>query len=92
MAQKQAKTIKNLKKTAKKNFNSFLFMCFYWEEKISLIKKACFMLIFLNLKSKARHLFLGVASSLSGGTANCPDFQIVPISSLVPIYQNHSSK
>ena len=27
-----------------------------------------------------------------GGTANCPDFHIVPISSLVPIYQNHFSK
>ena len=27
-----------------------------------------------------------------GGTAYCPHFQIVPISSLVPIYQNHSSK
>jgi hypothetical protein len=29
------------------------------EEKISLIKKACFMLNFLNLKSKASHLFFG---------------------------------
>ena len=28
----------------------------------------------------------------NGGTAYCPHFQIVPISSLVPIYQNHSSK
>ena len=31
-------------------------------------------------------------SQYDGGTAYCPDFQIVPISSLVPIYQNHSSK
>jgi hypothetical protein len=35
------------------------------KEKISLIKIACFMLNFLNLKSKASHLFGGVASSLS---------------------------
>ena len=35
------------------------------EEKMSLIKKACFMLNFLNLKSKPIHLFWGVASSLS---------------------------
>ena len=35
------------------------------EEKISIIKIACFTLNFLNLKSKARHLFFWVASSLS---------------------------
>ena len=35
------------------------------EGKMSVIKIACFMLIFLNLKSKPRHLFWGVASSLS---------------------------
>ena len=35
----------------------FYIRTFIGEENISLIKKACFMLIFLNLKSKAIHLF-----------------------------------
>ena len=35
------------------------------EEKISLIKKTCFMLKFLNLKSFPSYLFFVVASSLS---------------------------
>ena len=33
-----------------------------------------------------------ILAYFEGGTANCPDFHIVPISSLVPIYQNHFSK
>jgi hypothetical protein len=56
---------KNLKKSAKKNFNFFLFRRFYAGGKNFTNKKACFILNFLNLKSKAIHLFLGVASSLS---------------------------
>ena len=49
-------------KPCRKSQKKTLFLCmhFYTERKI-----ACFMLNFLNLKSKARHLFLGVASSLS---------------------------
>ena len=47
-------------KSREKNFK-FLFMHFYWGGKNFI----CFMLIFLNLKSKASHLFFWVASSLS---------------------------
>ena len=62
---KSAKTSKNLKKTAKKTSIFFCVYAFTREEKNSIIKIACFMLDFLNLKSKARHLFFWVASSLS---------------------------
>jgi hypothetical protein len=56
-ALKQAKTLKNLKKQQKKNF--FCLGAFMREGKMSVIKITCFMLNFLNLKSKPRHLFLG---------------------------------
>ena len=59
-ALKRPKTLKNLEKQQKK---CFLFL-FTQEEKISFIKKACFMLSFLNLRSKPSHL---VAFSLSHG-------------------------
>ena len=50
---KQANSLKNLKKTS-------IFFClvtFTWEGKISLIKKAGFMLFFLNLKLKPIRFF-----------------------------------
>ena len=56
---KRVKTLKNLKKTSKENFNFFCVGAFTREGKISLIKIACFMLNFLNLKSKPRPHFLG---------------------------------
>jgi len=59
MALKQAKTLKNLINIAKRNFNSFCLGAFTGEENFLLIKKACLKLNFLNLKSKARHLFFG---------------------------------
>ena len=62
---KWAKTLKSLKKQRKKNFKKFFIGAFMREEQILLVKKACFMLIFLNLKSKASKLFFWVASSLS---------------------------
>ena len=40
----------------------FCVCAFTWEEKISIIKIAYFMQNVLNLKSKARHLFFGLAS------------------------------
>jgi hypothetical protein len=47
-------------KSREKTLNFFFHICaFMREEEISLIKKACFMLNFLNLKSKAIHLFFG---------------------------------
>ena len=52
---KRAKTLKNLKKTAK-----LFFLCagsFTREEKNSIIKVACFMLNLLSLKSKASQFF-----------------------------------
>ena len=61
-ALKGAKTLKNQRK---KTSNFFCVCAFIREEKIPMIKSACFMLNFLNLKSKASHLFWGVASSLS---------------------------
>jgi hypothetical protein len=59
--EKSAKTSKNLKKH-RKNIEKKLqiFFCLGAStggDKISLIKKACLMLNFLNLKSKASHLF-----------------------------------
>jgi hypothetical protein len=61
--EKSAKMSKNLKKPYKKRVKKVqIFFClgaFMREEKFSLIKKACFMLNFLNLKSKAIHLFFG---------------------------------
>jgi hypothetical protein len=63
--EKSPKTSKNLKKTVKKNFNFFLFRRFYWGGKNFTNKKGLFYAKFLNLKSKARHLFFWVASSLS---------------------------
>ena len=60
---KSAKTSKNLEKPLKNSEKKMsIFFCvgaFTGDEKKSLIKIVCFMLIFLNLKSKARHLFLG---------------------------------
>ena len=56
---KSTKTSKNHKKTVKKTSNFFCLYPFTREEKISLIKKACFMLNSLNLKSKPSHLFWG---------------------------------
>ena len=50
-ALKRAKTLKNLKKQQKKTSIFFLFGHFHTGKKISLIKKACFMLNFLNLNS-----------------------------------------
>ena len=52
-----AKTLKNLKNSEKELQFFYHLGAFMREEQISLIKKACFMLIFLNLKSKASHLF-----------------------------------
>ena len=43
----------------------FCLAAFTREGKMSVIKIACFILNFLNLKSKPRHLFFWVASSLS---------------------------
>ena len=66
--EKSAKTsenLKNPKKTAKKNFIFFCLDAFTREGKMFLIKIVCFILNFLNWKSKPRHLFRGVASSLS---------------------------
>ena len=60
-----AKRSKNLKKQQKKLQIFFCLATFTREEKISLIKKACFMLNVLNLKSFSRHIFFVVASSLS---------------------------
>ena len=53
--EKSSKTSKNREKT------SILFClgAFTLEGKMSVIKIACFMLNFLNLKSKASHLFWG---------------------------------
>ena len=59
-----ARTLKNLKNTAKK-LHFFLFRRFYTRRKISLIKNACFMVNFLNLKSFPSYLFFVVTSSLS---------------------------
>jgi hypothetical protein len=67
--EKSAKTSKNLKKPLKNSEKKLqIFFCVGAStggHKISLIKKACLMLNFLNLKSKASHLFFWVASSLS---------------------------
>jgi hypothetical protein len=52
-------------KIKRKNFIFFCLCAFTWEEEMSLIKKACFMLNFLNLKSFPSYLFFVVASSLS---------------------------
>ena len=61
----ETKTSKNLKKKGKKT-SFFLCVCtFTWEEKVSIIKIAYLMLIFLNLKSLLSYLFFVVASSLS---------------------------
>ena len=55
---KQAKTLKKTHKTAKKQLQ--IFCCAFTREgKKSLIKIACFILNFLNVKSKPRHLFFG---------------------------------
>ena len=56
---KGAKTSKNLSETAKRKLQFFCVCAFTQEEKKSIIKNACFMLYFLNLKSKASHFFLG---------------------------------
>jgi hypothetical protein len=76
--EKSAKMSKNLKKPEKngekKLQKKFCLGAFMREEKISLIKKACFMLNYL--KSKAIHLFFWVASSLS---ILCPIMQIKEI-------------
>ena len=63
---KIAKTSKNLKKTTKKKTSNF-FVCshFYTERKNFIIKKACFMLNFLNFQTLPSYLFFVVASSLS---------------------------
>jgi hypothetical protein len=58
-ALQQAKTLKNLKKTAKKNQIFFVYALLHGKEKMSVIKIAFLMLIFLNLKLKPRHLFFG---------------------------------
>jgi hypothetical protein len=67
--EKSAKTSKNLEKPLKNSEKklqiSFCLGAFMREGKMSVIKIACFMLIFLNLKSKPRHLFFWVESSLS---------------------------
>ena len=53
-ALKRAKTLKTQRKKT-----SFFLGAFTWERIMSLIKIACFVLNFLNLKSKPRQLFLG---------------------------------
>ena len=58
---KQAKTLKN----SKNKLQFFLFRRFYKRRKNVFKIIAFFMLIFLDLKSKPRYLFWGVASSLS---------------------------
>jgi hypothetical protein len=67
--EKSAKTSKNLEKPLKNSEKklqiSFCLGAFMQEGTMSVIKIACFMLNFLNLKSKPRHLFFWVASSLS---------------------------
>jgi hypothetical protein len=55
--EKSAKTSKNLNKNRKKTSIFFCLGASTGGDKISLIKKACLMLNFLNLKSKASHLF-----------------------------------
>ena len=60
-----SKHLKKQRKNSEKNFKFFLFMRFYATGRNFTNKKFLFMLIFLNLKSKAIHLFWGVASSLS---------------------------
>ena len=57
-------------KSRRKNFK-FFFMHFYLGVRNVINKKACLMLIFLNLKSLGRHLFWGVASSLSILCSKC---------------------
>jgi hypothetical protein len=61
--EKSAKTNKNLEKplkTAKKKLQIFFCLgAFMREGKMSVIKIACLMLNFLNLKSKPRHIFGG---------------------------------
>jgi hypothetical protein len=65
-ALKRAKTLKNHKKTEKKKLQFFFCLgAFTREGKMSVIKKACFVLNFLNLKSFPSDLFFVVASSLS---------------------------
>jgi hypothetical protein len=67
--EKSAKMSKKLKKPRKNSEKKLqIFFCVGAStggDKISIIKKACFMLNFLNLKSKASHLFFWVASNLS---------------------------
>jgi hypothetical protein len=67
--EKSSKTSKNLKKPLKiieKKLQIFFCVCtFTWTDKISIIKISCFILNFFNLKSKASHTFVWVASSLS---------------------------
>ena len=73
---KALKTRKKLKKTEKNSEKKLqIFFClgaFTREEKISLIKKACFILNFLNFKSFPSYLFFVVASSLSIICPYCP--------------------
>ena len=54
------------KNQEEKNLNFFcVYALLHGKKKNSLIKKACFMLNVLNLKSFSRHIFFVVASSLS---------------------------
>ena len=55
----KAHTQKPLKNSEKKLQFFFCLSTFTWEGKMSVLKIACFMLNFLNLKSKPRHLFFG---------------------------------
>ena len=53
MALKQAKTSKNLKKTAKKNFKFFLCRRFYWGGKNFFNKKGLFYANFFEFEVKS---------------------------------------
>ena len=58
-AKTSKKTKKPLKNSGKNTSNFFCVVTSTGGDKISLIKKACLMLNFLNLKLKPRHLFFG---------------------------------